>query len=30
MINAGFDCCDENARGVWVGLVGERMRMSWT
>jgi hypothetical protein len=24
MINAGFDCCDENARGVWIGLLGEK------
>ena len=24
MINAGFDRCDENARGVWVGLLGEK------
>jgi hypothetical protein len=22
MINAGFDGCDEHARGIWVGLFG--------
>jgi hypothetical protein len=24
MINAGFDRCDEKARDVWVGLLGEK------
>jgi hypothetical protein len=24
MINAGFDRCDDNAKGVWVGLLGEK------
>jgi len=24
MVETGFDGCDEHARGIWIGLLGEK------